>query len=210
MKILKIILACIGIIIVLFLIVSLFMPKTFDVQRSITIKAPAEKVFAEVNDFSNMDHWSPWKDYDPNAKATVEGMTDEPGYKYSWSSENKNVGNGSLTRITTDQNKSITNELYFADFKMKSTNYWNFENTDEGIKVTWGDKGELPFLFRFIGPMMEKGMTPDFEKGLNRMKEYCEAKSQVETLIKEPVSTAADTSAVALLLNNSITFLTVS
>ena len=197
MKILKIILACIGIIILLFLVVSLFMPKTFDVQRSITIHAPADRVFAEVNDFSKMEHWSPWKDYDPNAKTTVEGNMGEPGYKFSWSSDNKNVGHGSLTRMTTEQNKSITNELYFEDFKMKSTNYWNFENAAGGIKVTWGDRGELPFLFRCMGPMMEKGMAPDFEKGLNRMKEYCETKLPADTAASTAVAMPTDTSSVA-------------
>jgi hypothetical protein len=34
-------------------------PTTFHVQRSISIKAPPEKIFALINDFHNWSGWAP-------------------------------------------------------------------------------------------------------------------------------------------------------
>ena len=169
-----------AVIVILFVVVSLVMPSSYDVMRSVTINAPIEKIFSEVDDYSNMEHWSPWKDYDPDAQIKIEGSVGQPGYKYSWSSKVEQVGNGSLTRKVTEQNKRIEDELFFADFDMKSTTYWNFEQTAAGVQVNWGNKGDIDFMWRI--PMsimnMEKQMAPDFEKGLSRLKEYCETNAR--------------------------------
>lgn len=191
MKILKTILKIIAVLVVVLLIASAFMPSSYKVERSITVNAPIEIVFAEANDFANMDHWSPWKDYDPAMKKNIEGIVGSPGYKLSWSSENENVGHGSLTRVTTETNKAITNDLAFEDFNMKSKDNWLFEQTQEGVKITWGNSGEIGYLWRIPMKMMnmEKMMAPDFEKGLSRIKEYCEAKIN-EAASMQPVAPA--------------------
>lgn len=168
------------VIVVLFVIVSMVMSSSYDVMRSTTINAPVEKVFDEVNNYANMEHWSPWKDYDPNMETIIEGNVGEPGYKFSWSSKVEQVGNGSLTRKVTETNKRIEDELFFADFNMKATAYWNFEQTASGVLVNWGNKGDIGFIWRI--PMsimnMEKQMSPDLEKGLSRLKEYCETNAR--------------------------------
>lgn len=191
MKILKSILKIIAALLVVLLIASAFMPSSYKVERSITVNAPVEKVFAEANDFANMDHWSPWKDYDPHMKKNIEGVVGAPGYKLSWSSENENVGHGSLTRVTTETNKVITNDLAFEDFNMKSKDNWLFEETQDGVKITWGNSGEIGYLWRIPMKMMnmEKMMAPDFEKGLSRIKEYCETKIKDETTIQPIAAT---------------------
>ncbi|WP_245598801.1 SRPBCC family protein [Methylomicrobium lacus] len=40
-------------------------PDTFRVERSATIKAPAEKIFPLINDFHQWEPWSPWEKVDP-------------------------------------------------------------------------------------------------------------------------------------------------
>jgi uncharacterized protein YndB with AHSA1/START domain len=47
-------------------------PDSFQLERSITVKAPPEKVFALVNDFQQWGKWSPWDKKDPAMKVAAE------------------------------------------------------------------------------------------------------------------------------------------
>lgn len=197
MKILKIVFLTLIAVIVLFLGISAMMPDESKVERSIVVNAPVETVFNEVNDFNNWDHWSPWKDYDPEMKNVIEGAPGAPGHKMSWSSNNPDVGAGSLTRITTSPNSEIENNLTFAGYDAHSRNLWKFENVAEGTRVTWTNIMPLPIYMRLMAGKMEEMMAPDFEKGLQRIKSVCESMPQQSTMkIEETTVPAADYLAV--------------
>jgi len=55
-------------IVVIFVIVVVFQPADFRVERTTTIAAPQADVFAKVNDFHKWDAWSPWAKLDPDAR----------------------------------------------------------------------------------------------------------------------------------------------
>lgn len=183
MKALKIIFIILAFVVVLVLIVSAFLPPSYSVQRSIIIKAPIVLVFDEINDFEKMDHWSPWKQYDPAMKTITSGIKGQPGYKFSWSSTKENVGNGFITRTGTEENRLLVNDLTFEDWDMKSKVKWMFEQTPKGVKVTWNNSGEIGYLFRIPVSLMdmEAIMAPDHEKGLMLLKKYCEEKAAADS-----------------------------
>ena len=58
------------------LIAGLFIAKDYHFERSITINAPREKVWEQVNNFTSRNKWNPWAEYDPGMQHTIEG-TDE-------------------------------------------------------------------------------------------------------------------------------------
>ena len=66
---------------------------SFSVQRSTTIRAPADKVFALINDFHRWGEWSPWEKLDPALQRTFSGPAAGPGTVYEWTGNNK-VGAG--------------------------------------------------------------------------------------------------------------------
>ena len=45
-------------------------PDTFRIERTASIKAPPEKLFAIINDLHNWDAWSPYEKLDPSMKKT--------------------------------------------------------------------------------------------------------------------------------------------
>lgn len=49
------------------------LPSDYRIQRSATIAAGPEQVFAQVNNFHNWEKWSPWARLDPNAKTAFAG-----------------------------------------------------------------------------------------------------------------------------------------
>src|SRR5690348_16360263 len=106
-----IILKIIGIVllwlIALFLIVSAILPADYKVERSIVIKAPVSTVYEEVRYFKNFNYWSPWYSLDTTATIEITGTDGEVGAKYSWTSKKDDVGSGSMTRVSQEQNKSL-------------------------------------------------------------------------------------------------------
>src|SRR5262245_1389924 len=83
-------------VVVLFVIVVVTRPATFRIERSISIAAPPENAFAQVNDFHAWPGWSPWEKMDPQMKKTFEGPASGAGAIYAWAGNDK-VGEGKMT-----------------------------------------------------------------------------------------------------------------
>ena len=84
MKALKIIGMIVGAIIVLVVVLHLIAPSDFHAQRSITIDAPKEVVFANVKYWQKWQAWSPWAEQDSSMKVTVSGKDGTVGAVYQW------------------------------------------------------------------------------------------------------------------------------
>ena len=65
---LEAILIALAVIVVVFLLIVAMQPAQYRVARSATVTAPAQAVFAQVNDFHKWEAWNPWGKIDP-AKA---------------------------------------------------------------------------------------------------------------------------------------------
>ncbi len=59
-------------------------PNEFRVQRSVTIKAPADRVFARIVDLRGWAAWSPYEAKDPAMKRTFSGAASGTGAIYEW------------------------------------------------------------------------------------------------------------------------------
>ena len=70
-------------------------PDMFRVQRTATIKAPPEKIFALINDLRSWSQWSPYEKKDPAMKRTFSGAASGKGAVYEWDGDN-NVGKGRM------------------------------------------------------------------------------------------------------------------
>ncbi|MDD7884956.1 GyrI-like domain-containing protein [Flavivirga sp. 57AJ16] len=145
-------------------------PNSFEVTRTRTIKAPAAVIYNNVIDFKNWESWSSWAEADPDMKITLGKQTKGVDGSYSW--EDKD-GVGTMTNIKAEENKSITQEMQFADFP-KSDISWHFKpNEDGSTDATWTISGkDLPFGFKafatFMGGM-EKQIAPHYERSLEKL-----------------------------------------
>lgn len=175
MKVLKWIGVVILVIAVLGFVVSLFLPSSFEAENEITINAPVENVFEEVNTIANWDNWEPWSLSDPTTKTTYEGPECGMGATRIW--DGKKVKTGKIVIVESIENTSINTELYFRHDK-PSYGFWKFEQSGEETKVTWGFKSDIGFnpIARIMMVMMSKKMDESQLKGLNKIKELAEAK----------------------------------
>lgn len=155
---------------VIVVLIGLFLPSKIHVERSLTIKAPQKLLFEQVNNLHNWENWSPWHRIDTSMKLEYSGPLTGTGAVYSWSSENKNAGNGKLTILFSKPYDSISTKMDFME-QGTAKGYYLFQNTDGGTKVIWGfssNMGKNPF-YKYIGLFMKKYIRDDFEKGLKNL-----------------------------------------
>jgi uncharacterized protein YndB with AHSA1/START domain len=174
--VLKKILIGLSVVIVGFVVLVATRPSDFRVTRSMTMAAPPEAVFAQVNDFHNWNAWSPWAKLDPTAKNSFEGPALGQGAGFRWDG-NKDVGAGAMTILESVPSSLIRIKLEFLKpFKATDTAEFTFTPQDAGTLVTWSMYGKNNFMAKAVGLFMDcdtmvGGM---FEKGLTNMKAIVE------------------------------------
>lgn len=169
-KILIFILALVG----LLLILAIFLPSSYRVERTATINASAGEIYSQVVDLNNYLKWNPWSKMEPGAKNTISEKSVGVGASWSW--EGEIVGTGSLTIQKAEENKSVETKIVFTSPRQdEAKGIWSFEEADGKTIVTWAMEGELSYpIGRFMGLMMDGMMGKDFEKGLANIKEIVE------------------------------------
>lgn len=180
MKVLKIILGIVVVVVVLGVGYLAMLPANYTVERSITINAPLDLVNQHVVKFSEWDNWSPWKAKDPDAKYTYEGEDGTVGSKMTWvtslpAEDENQIGEGGMEVTKADAN-TVEYKLWFVKpWEMGSMGGFKFSSSEDGkTEVTWYDTGDLPFMARPMGKMMDEMIGPDFEEGLAKLKAHVE------------------------------------
>lgn len=177
MKILKYLLLLVLIVVIGGAIYLATLEGTYDINRSKVINAPAAVVFDKVNDYKSWTEWSPWFELDPEVKLTYGDITSGSGASYSWHSDNKDVGAGSMETTEAVTNESISQKIAFTKpWQSESDIYWTFKPAEGGgTEVTWGMKGEMPFMQRFFASRMDEMVGPDYERGLAKLDSVIQA-----------------------------------
>ena len=87
-------------------------PDAFNVERTASIKAPPEKIFALINDLHGWRAWSPYENKDPEMKRSFSGAPSGKGAVYEWNG-NKNVGKGRMEITEASAPSKIVIKLDF-------------------------------------------------------------------------------------------------
>jgi len=174
MKVLKITLIVVGIIVLIILAGFLF-PGKISVERSITIKAPVEMVYDQVNNLHFWEKWSPWHKIDTAMGLTYNAGGIGKGASYTWTSNHKSVGNGTLTIIDSKPFEFINTEMDFGEQGKGSANF-KFIQTDNGVVVSWdmhSDIGNNP-IGRWFGLLMKGSIENAYDRGLADIAAECD------------------------------------
>lgn len=182
---LKKILIGLAAVLALLVIVIALQPSRFRVERSISMAAPPEAAFAQVNDFHNWSKWSPWEKLDPSLKRSFEGPSAGAGAKYAWVG-NDEVGEGRMTIEQSQEPSRIQIELEFLKpFAATNQTIFTFAKTPEGNTTTWAMEGENGFMSKAFSLVMDMDQLvgKDFEKGLAALKANAEAATKAPAAV---------------------------
>jgi len=155
-------------------LVGLVLPSNFRVERSTEIRAPAERVYALIQDPREWAKWTVWNQRDPQMKMRYDGAPAGQGAKWSW--ESRSEGNGMMEFTRADPGRLIEYRLSFPDVGMTSKGALALTAGATGTRVAWSNEGDLggnPFM-RYFALFMDRMVGPDFEAGLARLKALAE------------------------------------
>lgn len=173
----SIFLGIIGALILIVVLMILFAPRTYDIQRSIRINRPLNEVFNYLKYVKNQDDWSPWKKRDPDMQQSFTGTDGTVGFVSKWEG-NKQVGSGEQEILRIDENREVITELrFFKPWKSVSEGYLTVAEEGDATKVVWGFRGKNkpPMNAMMLFFNMDKAVGKDFDEGLSELKRILES-----------------------------------
>jgi uncharacterized protein YndB with AHSA1/START domain len=150
-------------------------PDNFHVERSITIKAPPEKIFPLINDFHAWNDWTPYNK-DPAMKKTYSGSDQGVGAAYAWEG-NKEVGRGDITITGTTPPNKIEFDLHMIEpFEGHNKVAFTLTVAGDSTQMTWSLDDKQKLMVKVMGMFMDMDLMigKDFEVGLLGLKTLVE------------------------------------
>ncbi len=175
MKALKIIGIIVGLLIAIFLIVPIFLANQVTISSHTTIQAKPVTIFHEVSTLTNWSHWSPFHAADTAMVSEFTGPERGVGATMTWLS--KTLGDGQLVIAECKPYTYIQNNISFQPDNGTARGEWNFEETPDGVSVTWTTTmPDLKYpMGRYMGLLSGMMMDPFMASGLSKLKSYCES-----------------------------------
>lgn len=151
-------------------------PDAFAIERRITIAAPPERVYANIEDFRNWQAWSPWAQLDTAMVLTLSTPPNGTGATYEWSG-NASVGSGRMEITEAAPPSRVTIKLDFmAPMEAHNTTVFTLSPSGAGTEVVWSMSGPSNYLSKLMTTFvsMDKMVGGDFERGLQQLKAVSE------------------------------------
>jgi uncharacterized protein YndB with AHSA1/START domain len=151
-------------------------PDTFRIERSASIKAPPDKVFALLTNFQGWGAWSPWEKKDPAMKRVHRGAASGKGAIYEWDG-NKDVGQGRMEITDVSPPSKVVIKLDFIKpFEAHNIVEFTLEPKGDTTNVAWVMHGPSPYITKVMTLFfdMDQMVGKDFETGLANLKSVAE------------------------------------
>jgi uncharacterized protein YndB with AHSA1/START domain len=186
LEVIAIIAAVVGIAVAAILLIAATKPDTFAIQRTATIRAPAETIFPLIDDLRAQSAWSPFEK-DPAMKRTHSGAAAGKGAVYEWDG-NRQVGRGRIEIVESKPSSSILLKLdMFTPFEahnmVEFTLTPNGSGTDVATDVTWAMQGRQPYMAKVFSTIVncDRMVGGQFEEGLAKLKALVERQATPQT-----------------------------
>ena len=173
---LKTILLIVAAAIAALLIYAATKPDSFRLQRSTTIAAPPDKVFALINDLRQFNTWNPFAKMDPKQVITYDAVTAGVGGAYTWQGEKSGAGRMQIAESIAPQRVSAKLDFSKPFEAHNRVDFTVKPQGDKGSTVTWAMQGPMPYFFRLVTIFsdMDKTVGRDFDNGLANLKALAE------------------------------------
>lgn len=160
------------VLIILFLLSGVFLPKKTNITTSVVIDASPEIIFDEINNLKNWDNWIPWHLSDTTIVIQYGEQVSGVGAVYNWISENS--GSGKICIIESNSPVKVVSDMDFGKQGLaKST--WTLSEQDNKTLVKWDfENNRLRYFERYFTVFFKKNMIKTFNTGLKKLKETSE------------------------------------
>lgn len=178
----RISLLAIGIVIGL-CIVAAMKPDHFRVERSVVIHAPAERIFALMNNLREFARWSPYEGRDPAMQKTFGNITAGKSASYAWDG-NQAVGAGRMEITQSLPPQRVVIQLDFTrPFEGHNLVFFTVMPEAGNTRASWAMEGPMPFVSKLMSIFLDFDamVGNDFAAGLEKLKVLAEQPDQTSS-----------------------------
>ncbi len=161
-------------------LLSLIVPVTQKIEKSVTINAPVTLVYEQLARLENFSKWSVWSQQDSAAKYTLTGTDGTVGAICSWTGNPGISGEGRIEIVALDPGKRVAHSLHFSKPKERTARSTFILKESGGVtSITWDFEIDTPRPWNIFNLFysMDKQMGKDFEWGLSALKNMTETKA---------------------------------
>jgi effector-binding domain-containing protein len=160
------------VLIIIFLLVGVFLPKSAHIGSSILIKSSPEIIFDQVNNLKNWDNWAPWQNNDSTINIKFSHIVSGIGASYQWTS--KNSGTGKIIIVESNPLTKVVSDMDFGKQGLAKSS-WTLKEEAEGTIVNWNfENGHLKYFERYFLLFFKKNIIRTLDSGLKKLKETSE------------------------------------
>jgi effector-binding domain-containing protein len=173
MKILKVLFVFIVILAAMYLLISAFIPKNWEVKKSIVINKPIKTVIYEAKRYGGKFSVAPFYGSDSSCKSEFFGVLGNSHSGYNWKCQSE-IGKGKIT-YTRFNEFSIDYDLEIdAPNHSMGNGSIVFKDMGDSCYVEWFVSSISPFHLRIFNLFMNGKIGPIYQKGLVLLKKHCE------------------------------------
>lgn len=156
------------VLVLLFLLIGMLLPHTYQTTAEVVIDAPPEKVFPYLNRLDRWPEWSQWAtskdsmftvEYGPQ----VEGV----GAVQTWKEPR---GSGKLWITGSEPDRSLEYVVEFGDFP-RMTSRFELQPVDAGTRLKWSSEGRLPSgpFYGWLRLAFVNGMKSQYQQAILKL-----------------------------------------
>ena len=174
MKALKIFGAIVLVLAVIIGVLAFLAPTHTHLERTVSIEAPSDMVWENVNNFHSMQEWSPWAAMDTTQQTTYSDNDGEVGSTMEWEGEETGTGKQEITSM--GEGSMVTHLTFFSPMAGEADATMNLVETEAGTDVTWSyDPDEsFPGNMMLVFIDLEDMLGGSYQEGLENLKTMVE------------------------------------
>ncbi|HEX3141285.1 MAG TPA: SRPBCC family protein [Rhizobacter sp.] len=161
------------IVVALFVVIALFLPSRRIYTYSIETNRPMSTVYDLFDGFSRFKDWNPLLRYDKNARTQITGPAMGKGAKFSYTSRDRIIGQGSWEIVDAVPGRMIKYRLTGPTRGADKTMTVKFERTGQNnrnVKITQEYRVNYGWdlLGRYAGLYVNRNIGDDVKRGLDK------------------------------------------
>ena len=152
--------------------VAAFLPAEWNVERSVVIAAPPQKIYPLISNFrTGWQQWNPWQE--SAMRIRYSGPDAGVGAAQTWDGGDTNGGEIRIVKAVASD--GIEFALRFGSFPIDGKIAMKPEG--QMTRVTWTDRGRIsgPVIYRYMRFMLDRFVGQPMDRGLAKLKQQAEA-----------------------------------
>lgn len=157
-----------AVLVLLFWVIGLLLPRGYQTSAEVVIAAPADKVFVFLNRLDRWPQWSQWgAEKDSLVKVEYGPQVEGVGAVQTWQEPR---GRGKLWITASEPDRRLEYIVEFGEFPRMSSRI-ELQPVDAGTRVTWSSSGQLPSgaFYGWFRLAFVNGLRVQYQQALRKL-----------------------------------------